>query len=33
VKEIRIINGLKPGNVTKALNGEPIGTLIRASNA
>ena len=33
VKEIRIINGLKPGNVTKALSGEPVGTLIRASNA
>lgn len=33
VKEIRIINGLKQGNVTKALNGEPVGTLIRASNA
>jgi molybdenum storage protein len=33
VKEIRIINGLKKGNVTKALNGEKIGSVIRASNA
>lgn len=33
VKEIRIINGMKPGNVTKALNGAKIGTVIRASNA
>jgi molybdenum storage protein len=33
VKEIRIINGLVPGNVTKALNGEPIGTVIRSSSA
>ena len=33
VKQIRIINGLKKGNVTKALNGEKIGTVIRASNA
>ena len=33
VKEIRIINGLVPGNVTKALAGEPIGTVIRSSKA
>jgi molybdenum storage protein len=26
---IRIINGLVPGNLTRALNGEPIGTVIR----
>jgi molybdenum storage protein len=30
VQSIRIVNGLKPGNVTRALNGEPVGTLIRA---
>ena len=27
-KSIRIINGLVPGNLTRALNGEPVGTLI-----
>jgi molybdenum storage protein len=27
-KSIRIVNGLVPGNLTRALNGEPIGTLI-----
>jgi molybdenum storage protein len=25
---IQIINGLVPGNLTRALNGEPIGTII-----
>ncbi|MBT8137894.1 MAG: uridine kinase [Gammaproteobacteria bacterium] len=30
VKEIRIINGLKPGQVTAALNGEQVGSVIRA---
>jgi molybdenum storage protein len=30
VKSIRIVNGLVPGNLTRALNGEPIGTLIHA---
>lgn len=29
-KSIRIVNGLVPGNLTKALAGEPVGTLIRA---
>lgn len=29
-KSIRIVNGLVPGNLTKALNGESVGTLIRA---
>ena len=29
-REIQIINGLKPGNVTRALNGEVAGTVIRA---
>jgi molybdenum storage protein len=28
VKSVRIINGLVPGNLTKALAGEPVGTLI-----
>jgi molybdenum storage protein len=28
VTEIHIINGLKPGNITKALNGEHVGTII-----
>ena len=28
VKSIRIVNGLVPGNLTKALAGEPVGTLI-----
>ena len=30
MREIRIINGLKPGNVTAALKGEGVGSLIRA---
>ena len=30
MKEIQIINGLKPGNVTAALNGESVGTVIRS---
>jgi molybdenum storage protein len=29
-RSIRIVNGLKPGNLTRALNGEDIGTLIYA---
>jgi molybdenum storage protein len=29
-KSIRIINGLTPGNLTRALAGEPVGTLIHA---
>ena len=28
VKELQIVNGLKPGNVTKAFNGEDVGTII-----
>jgi molybdenum storage protein len=28
VKSIRIVNGLVPGNLTRALAGEPVGTLI-----
>jgi molybdenum storage protein len=30
VKQIRIVNGLVPGNLTRALKGEPVGTLITA---
>jgi molybdenum storage protein len=29
-KSIRIVNGLVPGNLTRALAGEPVGTLIHA---
>jgi len=29
-KSIRIVNGLKPGNLTRALAGEPVGTLIHS---
>jgi molybdenum storage protein len=29
-KQIQIINGLEPGNLTRALEGEPIGTIITA---
>jgi len=29
-KSIRIVNGLVPGNLTRALAGEPVGTVIRA---
>ncbi len=29
-RSIQIINGLVPGNITKALNGEPVGTIITA---
>ena len=28
VTEIQIVNGLKPGNLLKALNGEHVGTII-----
>jgi len=31
VKQIRIVNGLKRGQVTAALKGENVGTLIRAN--
>lgn len=30
VKTVQIINGLVPGNLTRALAGEPVGTLIRS---
>jgi molybdenum storage protein len=29
-KEVQIINGLVPGTLTRALDGEPVGTIIRA---
>ncbi|MCZ6596836.1 MAG: uridine kinase [Planctomycetota bacterium] len=33
VKQIRVINGLKDGLVTRALNGENVGSVIRSSKA
>jgi isopentenyl phosphate kinase len=30
VRSIRLVNGLVPGNLTRALAGEPIGTEIHA---
>jgi molybdenum storage protein len=30
VKSVRIVNGLVPGNLTRALKGEAVGTLIHA---
>jgi molybdenum storage protein len=30
VRQIHIVNGLKPGNVTRALAGEHVGTIIEA---
>jgi molybdenum storage protein len=27
-RSIQVINGLKRGNLTRALNGEPVGTII-----
>jgi molybdenum storage protein len=29
-RSIYVINGLEPGNLTRALNGEPVGTIITA---
>jgi molybdenum storage protein len=29
-RSIQVINGLKPGNLTRALNGEAVGTIITA---
>ena len=31
-KRVQIINGLVPGNLTKALRGEPVGTIVCTSN-
>ena len=28
IREIQFVNGLKPGQLTAALNGEPVGTII-----
>jgi molybdenum storage protein len=28
IREIQFVNGLKPGQLTAALNGEPVGTVI-----
>ena len=28
MREIQFVNGLKPGQLTAALNGEPVGTII-----
>ena len=30
IREIRIVNGHKRGNIEKAINGEKVGTIIRA---
>lgn len=32
-RSIQVINGLKPGNLTRALNGEHVGTIITADSA
>ena len=29
-RSVQVINGLKKGNLTRALNGEPVGTIITA---
>jgi molybdenum storage protein len=29
-RSVRLVNGLVPGNLSRALAGEPVGTLIRA---
>jgi molybdenum storage protein len=31
VRELRVINGTKPGQLTAALAGEEVGTIVRAS--
>ncbi len=31
VRQVQVVNGLVPGNLTRALNGEPVGTIITAS--
>jgi molybdenum storage protein len=33
VKEVQIVNGLKPGQLTRALGGEPVGTVISKGDA
>src|SRR6202158_5236190 len=32
-RSIQVVNGLKPGNITRALEGEPVGTVITAEGA
>ncbi len=31
VRQVQVVNGLVPGNLTRALAGEPVGTIITAS--
>jgi molybdenum storage protein len=31
IRQVQIVNGLVPGNLTRALEGEPVGTIITAS--
>lgn len=31
IRQVQVVNGLVPGNLTRALNGEPVGTIITAS--
>ncbi len=33
IKEIQVINGLRRGQITAALNGEPVGTVIRMARS
>jgi molybdenum storage protein len=33
IREIQFVNGLKPGQLTAALNGEPVGTVIYNGDA
>jgi len=33
IQEIQFVNGLKPGQLTKALNGEPVGTVVNRNGA
>ena len=33
IHEIQFVNGLKPGQLTAALNGEPVGTIIYNADA
>ena len=33
IREIQFVNGLKPGQLTAALNGEPVGTIIYRASA
>ena len=30
IRQVQVVNGLVPGNLTRALNGEPVGTIITA---